>query len=97
MARPLRILFPDAYYHVTCRGNERKPIFRNDTDRRMFIAKLKASRDIYGVEIHAYVLMPNHFHLIVNTPKANLSEFMRRRARVGPRQPSDLTRKRCRK
>jgi len=77
MARPLRILFPDAYYHVTCRGNERKPIFRDDTDRSVFIDKLRVSREIYGVEIHAYVLMPNHFHLIVKTPKANLSEFMR--------------------
>ncbi len=77
MARPLRILFPDACYHVTCRGNERKPIFRDDTDRSVFIGKLRASCEIYGVEIHAYVLMPNHFHLIVKTPKANLSEFMR--------------------
>jgi REP element-mobilizing transposase RayT len=77
MARPLRILFPDAFYHVTCRGNERKPIFRDDTDRSVFIDKLRASREIYGVEIHAYVLMPNHFHLIVKTPKANLSAFMR--------------------
>jgi putative transposase len=77
MARPLRILFPDAYYHVSCRGNERKPIFRDDTDRSVFIEKLRVSGDIYGVQIHAYVLMPNHFHLIVKTPKANLSEFMR--------------------
>jgi REP element-mobilizing transposase RayT len=77
MARPLRILFPDAYYHVTCRGNGRKPIFRDDTDRSVFIGKLRASREIYHVEIHAYVLMPNHFHLILKTPKANLSEFMR--------------------
>jgi putative transposase len=77
MARPLRILFPDAYYHVTCRGNERKAIFRDDADRSVFLDKLKASRQIYAVEIHAYVLMNNHFHLIVETPKGNLSEFMR--------------------
>ena len=77
MARPLRILFPDAFYHQTYRGNERKPIFRDDTDRSVFIGKLRASRDIHQVEIHAYVLMPNHFHLIVKTLKANLSEFMR--------------------
>ena len=77
MARPLRILFADAYYHVTCRGNERKAIFRDDTDRSVFLDKLKASRQIYGVEIHAYVLMNNHFHLMVETPKGNLSEFMR--------------------
>jgi REP element-mobilizing transposase RayT len=77
MARPLRILFPEAYYHVTCRGNERKAIFRDDTDRSVFLDKLKASRQIYGVEIHAYVLMNNHFHLMLETPKGNLSEFMR--------------------
>ena len=46
MARPLRILFPDAYYHVTCRGNERKPIYRDDTDRRSFIGKLEVSCEI---------------------------------------------------
>ena len=69
MARPLRILFPGAYYHVTCRGNERKPIFRDDKDRSAFIGKLTASREIYGVEIHGYVLIPNHFHLIVKTPR----------------------------
>ena len=61
MARPLRILFPDAYYHVTCRGNERKPIYRDDTDRRSFIGKLEVSCEIYDVRIDAYVLMPNHF------------------------------------
>jgi putative transposase len=77
MARPLRILFADAYYHVTCRGNERKAIFRDDTDRSVILEKLIASRQIYGAEIHAYVLMTNHFHLIVQTPKGNLSEFMR--------------------
>jgi putative transposase len=77
MARPLRILFPDAHYHVTCRGNERKAIFRDDTDRSVFLDKLKASRQIYGIEIHAYVLMNNHFHLMVETPNGNLSEFMR--------------------
>jgi putative transposase len=77
MARPLRILFPDAYYHITCRGNERKAIFRNDADRSVFLGKLKTSRQIYGVEIHAFVMMNNHFHLIIETPKGNLSEFMR--------------------
>jgi putative transposase len=77
MARPLRILFPDAHYHVTCRGNERKAIFRDDTDRSVFIDKLKTSLQIYGVQLHAYVMMNNHFHLMVQTPKGNLSEFMR--------------------
>ena len=60
MARPLRILFPDAYYHVTCRGNERKAIFRDNTDRSVFLDKLQASLQIYRVKLHAYVLMSNH-------------------------------------
>lgn len=77
MARPLRIDFAGACYHVTCRGNERRAIFKDDYDRSEFLEKLQRSAEIYGVQIHAFVLMGNHFHLIVRTPKANLSEFMR--------------------
>jgi putative transposase len=77
MARPLRISYPHAYYHVTCRGNDRRVIFRDDHDRTLFLEKLKVSMEIYGVKLHAYVLMSNHFHFIAETPKANLSEFMR--------------------
>jgi REP element-mobilizing transposase RayT len=77
MARPLRINYPGAFYHVTCRGNERKNIFADDRDRSMFLDKLKTSLGIYQVQVHAYVLMNNHFHMIVETPKGNLSEFMR--------------------
>jgi putative transposase len=66
-----------ADYHVTCRGNERKAIFRDDTYRSLFLDKLNSSREIYRVEIHCYVLMNNHFHLVVETPRGNLSEFMR--------------------
>jgi REP element-mobilizing transposase RayT len=77
MARPLRIQYPHAYYHVTCRGNDRRSIYRDDRDRELFLEKLRGSLDIYQVVLHAYVLMGNHFHLIVKTPRANLSEFMR--------------------
>jgi REP element-mobilizing transposase RayT len=77
MARPLRINYPGAFYHVTCRGNERKIIFANDRDRSLFLDKLRTSIGIYRVQVHAYVLMSNHFHMIVETPKGNLSEFMR--------------------
>lgn len=77
MARPLRIHYPNAYYHVTCRGNERKDIFKDDRDREVFLERLQSSLGIYTVRLHSYVLMANHFHLIVETPKANLSEFMR--------------------
>jgi putative transposase len=77
MARPLRIDYPHAYYHVTCRGNDRKEIFRDDQDRAAFVERVQRSIEIYSVRIHCYVLMRNHFHLMVQTPKANLSEFMR--------------------
>jgi REP element-mobilizing transposase RayT len=77
MARPLRINYPGAFYHVTCRGNDRKNIFADDRDRSMFLDKLKTSVGIYEIRVHAYVLMSNHFHMIVETPKGNLSEFMR--------------------
>lgn len=77
MARPLRINYAGAFYHVTCRGNERKSIFADNQDRSIFLDKLKTSIGIYQVQVHAWVLMSNHFHLIVETPKGNLSEFMR--------------------
>jgi putative transposase len=77
MARPLRIQYPDAVYHVTCRGNEKQNIFRDDSDRSRFLQLLNQSVNIYTVKLHSYVLMTNHFHLLVETPLANLSEFMR--------------------
>ena len=77
MARPLRISYPNAFYHVTCRGNDRRVIFRDDHDRTRFLAQLENALEIFSVRLHAFVLMSNHFHLIVETPKANLSEFMR--------------------
>jgi REP element-mobilizing transposase RayT len=77
MARPLRIQYPGANYHITCRGNERRDIFLNAGDRRIFLEKLSLSLDIYNVSLPAYVCMPNHFHLLVTTPEGNLSDFMR--------------------
>lgn len=78
MARPLRIEYPEAWYHITCRGNEQRTTFKDDKDRRQFIAKLIASLRDYSVQLHCYVLMPNHFHLIIKTLAANLSRFMQR-------------------
>jgi len=78
MARPLRIQYPGAFYHVTCRGNEQKKIFLNDKDRHRLVALLSESLDTYQVVLYAYTLMTNHFHLLVQTVRANLSEFMRR-------------------
>ena len=77
MARALRIQYPEAYYHVTCRGNERREIFKDDEDIKVFKAKLQLSLEIYGVELLTYALMSNHFHLLICTPQGNLAEFMR--------------------
>ena len=77
MARPLRIQYPGAVYHLTHRGNEKKAIFHDDADRKQFLALLAQSIEIYDVILHSYVLMSNHFHLLAETPLGNLSEFMR--------------------
>lgn len=77
MARPLRIQFENAYYHITCRGNARQEIFLNDADYSKFLDLLERSSDIYQVDILAFVLIINHFHLLVKTHLANLQEFMR--------------------
>jgi len=77
MARALRIKYKNALYHITSRGNERKNIFENDHDREFFIQTLKESLNTYNVILYSYVLMSNHFHLLLETPLANLSEFMR--------------------
>lgn len=77
MARPLRIQYPGAVYHVTNRGNERKPIFKEDQDRVQFLEILAQSLETYDVRLHSFVLMTNHFHLLVETSLGNLGEFMR--------------------
>ena len=77
MARPLRIEYPGAYYHVTSRGNERKAIFRDVADRRKFLEILSSSIEQFIVRLHAYVLMDNHYHLLVETPEGNLSRAIR--------------------
>ena len=71
MARPIRVEFPDAVYHVTARGNERQPIVREDPDRERFLETLEQMVQRFGVAIHAYCLMLNH--LLLQTPRANLS------------------------
>lgn len=76
MARPLRIEFPGALYHVLSRGNERRPIVRDDADRRKRIDWLRRTVETYGWRLHAFVLMTNHDHLFVETPEANLSAGM---------------------
>lgn len=77
MARPLRIEFPHAVYHVTSRGNARQDIVVNDRDRTQFFTLLGQVIDRYGWLCHAYCLMDNHYHLLLETPQANLSQGMR--------------------
>jgi REP element-mobilizing transposase RayT len=77
MARPLRIELAGGYYHVMNRGNNRQDIFLTDKDRKALMEALADSCEIYQVHLIAYVLMTNHFHLLVHTARANLSEFMR--------------------
>ena len=76
MARPLRIEFPGALYHISSRGNERRRIFRDDVDRKMFLTLLGQAVKRFGWSVTAWVLMSNHFHLVVQTPETNLSRGM---------------------
>lgn len=77
MARPLRIAFPGAFYHVTSRGNEQKDVFKNQRDREKFLEYLASATERYGAVIHAYCLLSNHYHLLLETPAGNLSQIMR--------------------
>jgi REP element-mobilizing transposase RayT len=76
MARPLRIEYPGAIYHVLSRGDRREAIVRDDADRRLFLDILERTCGRTAWEIHAYCLMTNHFHLVVETPRSNLSAGM---------------------
>ena len=77
MARPLRIEYPGAVYHVTSRGNEKKPVYRDDQDRENFLSTLDKVNKRYHWLCHAYCLMDNHFHLLIETSDGNLSIGMR--------------------
>ncbi len=77
MTRPLRIQYPGAVYHVTNRGNEQKDIFKDDVDRAQFLEILAKSIETYDIRLHSFVMMSNHFHLLVETPLGNLGDFMR--------------------
>jgi putative transposase len=76
MARPLRIQFAGALYHVMSRGNEKQSIVRDDIDRYKRIDWLRRTVEIYGWRLHAFTLMTNHEHLFVETPEPNLSAGM---------------------
>jgi REP element-mobilizing transposase RayT len=78
MARPTRIEFPGALYHVTARGNERKAVFRDDADRAKYLERLSHYRDSLGFKLLAYCLMDNHVHLAIESGEAPLSRIMAR-------------------
>lgn len=77
MARPLRIEYKGAFYHITSRGNERKEIFRKDSDREKLLSYFETATERYKAVIHVYCLMSNHYHLLLETPLGNLSQIMR--------------------
>ena len=95
MSRPLRIEIEGAFYHITARGNEKRPIFLVEGDFARFLGSLERIYERYGVLIHSYVLMTNHYHLLLETPRGSLSAalhdlntaytnyFNRRHNRVG--------------
>jgi len=77
MARPLRIEYPEAWYHVMNRGRRGEDIFSDDQDYIMFTDLLRETSEIWNVRIAAYCLMPNHYHMLIQTPDANISRSMR--------------------
>ena len=80
MARPLRIEFADAVYHVTSRVNRREAIYRDDEDRQRHLAVIAQAMDRFDAQVLAYCLMGSHYHLVVQTRQANLSRLMRHTA-----------------
>ena len=78
MARPIRVEFPGAWYHVTDRGNARQAIFCDNHDRQKYLACLGQNIEEFNVRCHAFVLMDNHIHLVLETLEGNLGRFMQR-------------------
>ncbi|MCK5708268.1 MAG: transposase [Candidatus Aureabacteria bacterium] len=76
MARPYRFEFEGAFYHITARGNERKKIYRNARDYEKFLEIITGAKGKYGFLLHSYVLMGNHYHLLIETPLPNLTQIM---------------------
>ena len=77
MSRPIRIEYPGALYHLTSRGNRQNDIYENDTDRQIFLSILNDVCETYNWVCYAYCLMSNHYHLLIETPDANLARGMR--------------------
>jgi putative transposase len=77
MARPLRIEYPGAWYHVMNRGADRKKTFHSSKYFELFFDLLEQAHQRFGIEVHAYCLMNNHYHLLIRTPYPNLNKVMR--------------------
>src|SRR6266403_4793143 len=77
MARKLRVQYPGAIYHVMNRGDHRQDIFRSNKDRELFLKTLGGACAKTDWQVHAFCLMNNHFHLVVETPKGNLVDGMK--------------------
>jgi putative transposase len=82
MSRPLRIEYPGAWYHVLNRGRRREPIFRDPEDYPIFLQTVQEACGFWHLRVAAYCLMPNHYHLLVQTPNGNLSRCLRHIAGV---------------
>lgn len=76
MARPHRLQAEHCFYHITSRGDDRKPIYKTDRDHEKFLEYLVKAKDKFGYYLHAYCLMTNHYHLLIETTLANLSRLM---------------------
>ncbi|MDY6857454.1 MAG: transposase [Thermodesulfobacteriota bacterium] len=76
MARPLKITYPIAFYHVTSHGNERKVIFKSKRDRQKFLDYFESATQKYNTVIHEFCLMDTHYHLLLETPSGNLPQIM---------------------
>ncbi len=77
MSRPLRIAYPDAWYHVMNRGRRAETIFSDAHDYDLFADLLKETSEMWNIRIAAYCLMPNHYHMLIQTPDANIARGMR--------------------
>ena len=77
MSRPVRIEFPGAHYHVTSKGINKRAVFLDDEDRAVFLNVVESVVARFGWRLHAYVMMENHYHLVLEVPEANLSKGMR--------------------
>ena len=77
MSRPLRIEYPDAWYHVMNRGGRYEAIFEDKNDYSAFIELLQEAIDIFHIKVAAFCLMQNHYHLLIQTPEGNISRSMR--------------------